>query len=156
MKIAIGCDKLGLEFKKEFIKKLESGCHFIYDMGVMDGEDLDYPVIGAKVAEAVAYGRADRGILICGTGIGMCITANKTRGVYAAVCHDLYSTQRSILSNNANVMCIGALVVGKATALELLDVWMSLTFKDGPSTPKINKIKEIESHLKPEQMADFK
>ena len=148
MKIAIGCDKLGIELKKEFINKLTSEGHYIQDMGVLEGQDLDYPFIGEKVANDVADGLSDRGILICGTGIGMCITANKIKGIYAAVCHDLYSTQRSILSNNANVMCVGALVVGKATALELLGVWMSLSFTEGSSSSKIAKIKEIETHFR--------
>lgn len=144
MKIAIGCDKLGVDLKNKLISKFSELGHEFTDFGVGPDEDIDYPNIGQAVAEAVAQKKFDRGILICGTGIGMCITANKIKGAYAAVCHDLYSTQRSILSNNANIMCMGALVIGPATAEALTEVWLGLTFKDGRSTPKIQKIYEIE------------
>ena len=116
MKIAIGCDKLGVDLKNKLISVFSEKGHEFTDFGVGSCEDVDYPEIGKAVAEAVADKKFDRGILICGTGIGMCITANKVKGAYAAVCHDLYSTQRSILSNNANIMCMGALVIGPATA----------------------------------------
>jgi ribose 5-phosphate isomerase B len=144
MRIAIGCDKLGLELKEEVKNRLSANGHTVEDFGINESEDIDYPVIGEKVARIVANREAERGILICGTGIGMEITANKIKGAYAAVCHDLYSTQRSILSNNANIMCLGAGVIGKSTALALLDVWMSLSFIEGASSRKIAKIKEIE------------
>jgi len=144
MKIAIGCDKLGVDIKNNLIKIFSEKGHEFTDFGVGPCEDIDYPVVGAKVAKAVAAGEFDRGILICGTGIGMCITANKVKGAYAAVCHDLYSTQRSILSNNANIMCMGALVIGPANAEALTEVWLGLTFKPGRSTPKIEKIYALE------------
>ncbi|MGI6150976.1 MAG: ribose 5-phosphate isomerase B [Christensenellales bacterium] len=144
MKIAIGCDKLGIDLKNLLISVFSEKGHEFTDFGVGPSEDIDYPDIGKEVAAAVAEKKFDRGILICGTGIGMCITANKVKGAYAAVCHDLYSTQRSILSNNANIMCIGALVVGPATAQALTDIWLDLTFKDGRSTPKIQKIYAME------------
>lgn len=144
MKIAIGCDKLGFVLKSEILQKLSDGGHDVIDFGVQLNENIDYPIVGEKVARCVVARQADRGILICGTGIGMAITANKVKGAYAAVCHDIYSTQRSILSNNANIMCLGAGVVGNLVALALVDIWTALTFIDGSSTPKISLIQEIE------------
>lgn len=144
MKIAIGCDELGVNLKNKLISKFSEQGHEFTDFGVGPDDKIDYPDIGFEVATAVAAGKFDRGILICGTGIGMNITANKVKGAYAAVCHDVYSTQRSILSNNANIMCMGAIVIGTATAETLTDIWLGLTFVDGRSTPKIQKIYAME------------
>jgi len=145
MKIAIGCDNLALELKLKVIKQLTDKGIEYKDFGTYTADPVDYPDIGVQVAKAVAAGEFDRGILICGTGIGMAITANKVKGCYAAVCHDIYSTERSILSNNANIMCMGALVIGPATAASLVDKWTSLEFKESPSRQKINKIIAIEN-----------
>lgn len=110
------------------------------DHGVGEGETALYPDIAVKTCEKVADGTCDRGILVCGTGIGMAMTANKVPGIRAAVCHDPYSTERSILSNNGNVMCMGARVIAPQLALTLLDIWMGLEFQDGPSTEKVERI----------------
>ena len=144
MKLAIGCDNLAVDLKNQIIKTFTEKGHEFVDYGCFDASPIDYPDIGVQVARAVASGEFARGILICGTGIGMAITANKVKGCYAAVCHDVYSTERSILSNDANVMCMGALVIGPATASTLVEKWLSLEFKASPSLQKINKIKEIE------------
>ncbi len=145
MRIAIGCDELAYEMKNEIIRIFTlEGVEFI-DFGVSQNEKSDYPDIAVLVTTALKNHEADKAILICGTGIGMCISANKVSGIYAAVCHDVYSTQRSILSNDINVMCMGALVIGIATATEMVRTWLSLKFKESPSLRKINKIKEIEA-----------
>ena len=145
MKIAIGCDELAYDMKKEIIRRFTlEGIEFV-DFGVDSSEKADYPDIAVLVTTALKNHEADRAILICGTGIGMCISANKVSGIYAAVCHDLYSTQRSVLSNDINVMCMGALVIGIATATEMVRTWLSLDFKESPSLRKINKIKAIEA-----------
>ena len=144
MKLAIACDNLALDLKNRVIEKLVKDGHDVKDFGCYTPDAVDYPEYGEIVARAVVAGEFERGILICGTGIGMSITANKVKGCYAAVCHDIYSTERSILSNNCNVMCMGALVIGPATATTLVDKWMSLSFKESPSVKKINMIKEIE------------
>lgn len=145
MRIAIGCDELAYEMKNEIIRRFTlEGVEFI-DFGVSQNEKSDYPDIAVLVTTALKNHEADRAILICGTGIGMCISANKVSGIYAAVCHDVYSTQRSILSNDINVMCMGALVIEIATATEMVRTWLSLIFKESPSLRKINKIKEIEA-----------
>lgn len=145
MKIAIGSDNLGLDLKNRIIEEISKKGYSFRDFGTYDKEPVDYPDIALEVAKSIADGQYDRGILICGTGIGMAISANKVKGVYAAVCHDIYSTQRSILSNNAQVMCLGALVIGPSTALSLVDMWLELRFVDSPSTKKIEKIKLIEN-----------
>ena len=144
MKLAIACDNLALDLKNKVIDKLVKDGHEVKDFGCYTADAVDYPEYGEIVARAVAAGEFERGILICGTGIGMSITANKVKGCYAAVCHDIYSTERSILSNDCNIMCMGALVIGPATATTLVDKWMSLSFKESPSLKKINMIKEIE------------
>lgn len=150
MKIAIGCDKLAVDMKQSIIEAFTKKGHEFVDFGVRPGEDVDYPEIGEKVASEVADGTFERGILICGTGIGMAISANKVPGIRAAVCHDVYSTERSILSNNANILCMGALVIGPATASALVDKWLGLTFVEGPSSIKIRKIGEIDRKYKRE------
>lgn len=145
MKLAIGSDNLGNELKKEIIEEFTKRGYSFEDFGSYEEGTCDYPDVALKVADAIAKKEYDRGILICGTGIGMAIAANKVKGVYAAVCHDVYSTQRSILSNNINIMCMGAIVIGVATAKTLVDIWLGLEFKESPSLQKINKIKDIEN-----------
>lgn len=147
MIIAIGSDNLGSELKKQIIEEFSKKGHTFKDFGSYEEGSCDYPDIAVKVADAIANEEFDRGILICGTGIGMAIAANKVKGVYAAVCHDIYSTQRSILSNNINIMCMGALVIGSATAKALVDIWLGLEFIESPSLRKINKIKDIEKRV---------
>jgi len=145
MVIAIGCDNLALDLKNKIIEEFSKKGYEFEDFGTYDKEPVDYPDIAYKVATQIAEGKFERGILICGTGIGMAISANKVKGVYAAVCHDVYSTERSILSNNIQIMCLGALVVGPATAISLVDKWLQLEFKPSPSVKKLEKIKSIEN-----------
>lgn len=145
MLISIGCDNLGLQMKHAVMDEITKLGHEVKDAGVFSAEDkYDYPDIAYAVATAVAEKRADRGILICGTGIGMALSANKVKGAYAAVCHDIYSTERSILSNDCNIMCMGALVIGEATALTLVRRWLGLAFQPSHSSAKIAKFKKIE------------
>lgn len=144
--IVIGCDNAAVGLKEE-IKKLLSDMGIIYeDVGVNDNYDQEiYPNIASKVAKIITKsGNSKEGILICGTGIGMAIAANKFKGIYAAVCHDIFSTQRAKLSNNANVMTLGARVIGPELAKILVKEWLSLEFKPGSSTPKVEKIVRIE------------
>jgi len=145
MKIAIGSDHLGLELKniiRDFLKEREIE---VNDFGTMSKEPIDYPDIAKKVAKAVAKGDCERGILICGTGIGMAIAANKVKGIRAAVCHDLYSAERSRKSNNAQIMAIGALIIGPELAKKLVEVWLNSEFQGGRSERKVKKIMEIEA-----------
>jgi ribose 5-phosphate isomerase B len=137
-KIAIGCDPNAAGLK-EVVKQ-----HLIdlgYEYEDYGSDDPIYANVGIKVAEQVASGVHERGILICGTGIGMCITANKVSGIYAALCADAYSTERSIKSNNANIMTLGSQVTGSELAKSLVKIWMESEYvPGGRSQPKIQRI----------------
>ena len=137
-KIAIGCDPNAAGLK-EVVKQHLTDLGYEYeDYG---SDDPIYANVGIKVAEQVASGVHDRGILICGTGIGMCITANKVSGVYAALCADAYSTERAIKSNNANIMTLGSQVTGSELAKSLVKIWMASEYvPGGRSQPKIQRI----------------
>ena len=145
MKISIGCDELGIDLKNKIIEMFSKKGHEFEDAGTFDGSNTNYPTIAYRAVKMMTEGDCDRTILICGTGIGMALAANKIEGAYAAVCHDIYSTQRSILSNNGNVMCMGALVIGPKTAETLVDIWLNLEFDpQSRSMPKVKEIYEIE------------
>ena len=137
-KIAIGCDPNAAGLK-EVVKQHLTDLGYEYeDYG---SEDPIYANVAIKVAEQVAAGVHERGILICGTGIGMCITANKVSGIYAALCADAYSTERSIKSNNANIMTLGSQVTGSELAKSLVKIWMESEYvPGGRSQPKIQRI----------------
>jgi len=140
MNIAIGGDPNAAGLKRIIIDHLEKTGHSCLDYG---SEDAIYANVAIAVAESVAAGKHDRGILICGTGIGMCISANKVPGAYAAACYDPYSTERSIKSNNVNIMTLGAFVTGHELAKILVDVWMAAEYvSGGRSEPKIQRIVE--------------
>ena len=144
--IVIGCDNAGVDLKEILMDCLQSKGVFVEDVGVADpSDDTYYPYIAKRVCEKVMEsGYVRRGILICGTGIGMCMTANEFRGIRPAVCHDIYSARRSILSNDGNVLCMGARVIGPELAKTIVEEWIGLEFVDGPSTPKVQAIIEIE------------
>ena len=144
MKLAIGCDEAAYALKVEIMKHLDELGVEYKDFGADKGEIVLYPDVAKVVAEAVAKGEFERGILVCGTGIGMAITANKVPGIRAAVCHDPFSTERSRKSNNAQIMCMGERVVGVELAKCLVDIWLKCDFAGGGSTPKVNRITEIE------------
>lgn len=146
MKIAIGCDEAAFELKAALIEHLKKKTDIeLKDFGANAGEVILYPDVAKAVAEAVAAGEFERGILVCGTGIGMAITANKVPGIRAAVCHDPFSAERSRKSNNAQIMCMGERVIGSELAKYLLDIWLNCDFAGGGSTPKVNRINEIEA-----------
>ncbi|NCB63257.1 MAG: RpiB/LacA/LacB family sugar-phosphate isomerase [Clostridia bacterium] len=139
MKIAIGNDQHGFAYKNMLVSLFPE--HTFVDMGSHDVQPVSYPLIAEAVAKKVASGACERGILICGTGIGMAMAANKVKGAYAAVCHDLYSTERSILSNDGNILCMGALVIGAKTAETLVAHWLPLRFD--PTSPSAEKVAEL-------------
>ena len=137
-KIAIGCDPNADELKEVVKQQLTDLGYEYEDYG---SDDPIYANVAIKVAEQVAAGVHDRGILICGTGIGMCIAANKVPGAYAALCTDAYSTERSIKSNNANIMTMGSQVMGTELAKSLVKIWMESEYvPGGRSQPKIQRI----------------
>ncbi len=147
MKISLGCDEAAYDLKIMIKEHLEKQGHIVIDNGAEAGETVLYPDVAARTCRKVTSGESDRGILVCGTGIGMAMTANKIPGIRAAVGHDPFSVERSILSNNANVLCMGARIIAPQLALYLLDVWMKLTFQDGSSTPKVERIMYYEQQF---------
>lgn len=144
MKVAIGCDEAAYCLKSEVMKHLNDIGVEYEDFGAGQGEVVLYPDVAVKVAEAVARGDFERGILVCGTGIGMAITANKVPGIRAAVCHDPFSAERSRKSNDAQIMCMGERVIGAELAKCLVDIWLKCDFSGGGSAPKVDKIMEYE------------
>lgn len=144
--IVIGCDNAAVGLKQTILAFLTQKGVPVEDLGCAAGEDATlYPAIAQRVCRRLEEsGFTKRGILICGTGIGMCMTANKCPGIRAAVCHDSYSAERSILSNNGNVLCMGARVIGPELAKKIVGEWITLEFQDGPSTPKVEDILRVE------------
>jgi len=139
-KVAIGCDPNAAELKQVLKTHLEEMGYQTEDYG---SDDPIYANVAFAVAEAVAAGKHERGILLCGTGIGVCIAANKVPGAYAALCSDVYSTERSRKSNNANIMTMGSQVVGPELAKALVDIWMKSEYvPGGRSEPKVQRIVE--------------
>lgn len=142
MIVAIGCDHGGFELKQEIIKHLaKKGCELM-DLGCESIASCDYPQYAKAVADAVVNGRAQYGILICGTGIGMSITANKVKGVRAAVCGDCFSAQATREHNNANILCMGARVTGPGLALKIADIFLETPFSNDER--HIRRISQIE------------
>lgn len=142
--IAIGSDHAGYEFKQDIIKYLQDEGYQYKDMGTDSTESIDYPDYGYKVAAAVAEGEYDRGILICGTGIGMSITANKVKGIRAALCHDVFSARATRNHNNSNVLAMGARVIGIGLALEIVKTWLDEDFDGGRHQRRVDKMHSIE------------
>ncbi len=143
--IAIGCDHAGVEMKKEVIKALTEKGYDMKDMGT-DGEPCDYPNMAKTVCELVNSGECEKGILICGTGIGMSIAANKIKGIRAALCSDTFSAKYTRLHNDANIMCIGARTIGSGLACELAEVFLSTDFEGGRHQRRINIITDMENN----------
>ena len=140
LKVAIGCDHGGFELKQKVIDYLKARDIEFKDFGIYIKEASDYPEIAKAVAKEVASNKFDRGILICGTGIGMSIAANKTKGIRACLCHDTYSARVSRAHNNANILCLGARVVGEYLALDIVDIWLKSSFEGGRHKKRIDMI----------------
>lgn len=145
LRIAIGCDHAGLGLKKEIVSLLTEMSVRVQDFGCSDTWPVDYPDVARPVAEAVAAGDFARGILICGTGIGMCISANKVKGIRAALCHDIFSAHSSREHNDANVLCLGQRVIGVGPAQDIVKAWLAADFSgEERHGRRIQKISEIE------------
>ena len=144
--IVIGCDNAAVPLKNTIMKFLTEKGIAVENVGCDSSDDPTYyPYVAERVCQKIIdSGFEKNGILICGTGIGMAMTANKFKGIRAAVCHDNFSAERSILSNNANVLCMGERVIGHELAKKIVGEWINLTFKDGSSTPKVQAILELE------------
>lgn len=144
MKIAIGNDHVALGLKNHIKKYLEDKGYEIVDFGTDKPERCDYPVYGKKVADAVASGECERGILICGTGIGISLAANKVKGIRAAVCSEAYSARLTRQHNDANIIAFGARVVGEATAEMIVDEFLNTEYEGGRHQRRIDMIAAIE------------
>ncbi len=145
--VVIGCDNAAVSLKDELKKTMQDMGVAVEDVGAFSKEDnTEYPLFAKAVCDKIIESDYEkRGVLVCGTGIGMCMTANKCKGIRAAVGHDIFSAQRSILSNNGNIICFGERVIGPELAKTILKEWMGLEFKDGPSTSKVEKIIAVEA-----------
>lgn len=142
--IAIGCDHAAVALKKAIMAHLEEKGAAYTDLGT-DGEPCDYPVIAKAVCEQLTSGQAERGILLCGTGIGMSMAANKIKGIRAAVCNDGFSARYTRLHNDANVLCMGERVIGAGLALELVDIFLGTEFEGGRHQRRVDLIIDLEN-----------
>lgn len=144
MRVALGCDHRGFNLKEKIMAILREEGHFYYDFGCYAPEPVDYPDIALKVAEEVAKGEFNFGILICNTGIGMCITANKVKGIRAALCYDEFTTRCSREHNDANILCLGAQVIKEDKLRPIINIFLTTQFEGGRHLRRIQKISEWE------------
>jgi len=144
MRIAVDSDDAGIELKRMLVEYLRESGVTVEDLNLLASQKVDYPDIGYNLARRVAQKEYDRGVLICGTGLGMCMIANKVEGVYAGVCHDVYSAERLRKSNDAQVITMGARVVGPELAKSVLAAWLKSEFEAGGSLPKVQRMRELE------------
>ncbi len=148
VKLAIGADHGGVELKQEILKFLQSIKNIeVSDFGTTTRDSVDYPDYGRMVSEAVSRGTVDRGILICGTGIGMSIVANRFPRVRAALCHDNFTARMSRLHNDANVLVMGERVIGRGVALDIVKAWLETEFEGSRHQRRLDKIREIETSI---------
>ncbi len=144
MKIAIGCDHGGLEHKDAIVAHLKERGFEVKDSGIYENHSVDYPDIAVKVCADITSGECERGILVCGTGIGMSLAANKVKGIRAAACSEHFSAKYTRLHNNSNILCLGGRVIGVGTALELVDLFVDTEFEGGRHETRVNKVMLLE------------
>lgn len=145
MKVVLGCDHGGLEHKNAIAEHLTERGFTVTDFGIYEQKSADYPEIAEKVANSITNGENDLGILVCGTGIGMSLAANKVKGIRAAVCSEHFSAKYTRLHNNSNILCLGGRVIGIGTALELVDLFVDTEFEGGRHQRRIDMITAIEN-----------
>jgi ribose 5-phosphate isomerase B len=148
LRIVIGSDEAGFEYKNDLLEDLRADARVssVVDVGVSATESADYPHVAVEASRMVADGRADRALLVCGTGLGMAISANKVPGIRAVTAHDSFSVERSVLSNDAQVLCLGQRVIGRELARRLVSEWLDYRFDEGgPSAAKVAAISEYET-----------
>jgi ribose 5-phosphate isomerase B len=147
MKIAIGCDHAGFNLKKDIEPLLKELNHTVDDYGAHSPDAVDYVDYAQKVSEAVCHMEAERGILICGTGIGMSIVANKFSGIRASLCDNIYTAKMSRLHNDANILILPGRVIGAEIAKEIIKIWLSTPFEGGRHQARLDKVKDLERKL---------
>jgi ribose 5-phosphate isomerase B len=144
LRIAIDCDETAMGLKQILYDHLKRQGIPITDLDYLGREKADYPDIGYHLAQEIRKGHYDRGILLCGTGLGMAMIANKVEGVFAGTCHDVYSAERLKKSNDAQVLTMGARVIGPELAKMIVDAWLHSEFQGGGSLPKVEKMRRLE------------
>ena len=144
MKIAIASDHRGFSIKGKLLTLIPELGHEVFDMGTDSSDSVDYPDFASKVAQAVSQKTVDRGVLICGTGMGMCIVANKYAGVRAASCHDDLTAEMSRRHNDANIMCLSADLLGDRLVNRMVEIWLKTDFEGGRHSRRVDKILKIE------------
>jgi len=152
MRVAIGADHAAVALKDALVKELRGANLPVEDLGTHSTDSVDYPDFAREVASRVAAGTADRGILLCGTGIGMSIAANKVHGIRAAVCHDVTTARLARLHNDANVLCMGGRLIGLTLASDIMQTWLATQFEGGRHKGRIEKIHALET-LEPSKAA---
>ena len=145
MKIAVGCDHGGFEHKNAIAEHLKERGFEVTDYGILELKSVDYPEIAEKLCKSIVDGENELGILVCGTGIGMSIAANKVKGIRAAACSEHFSAKYTRLHNNSNVLCLGGRVIGVGTAIELADLFVDTEFEGGRHQKRVDMITAIEN-----------
>jgi len=148
MKIAVGSDHRGFQTKNKILVQIGEMGHESVDFGPISSDSVDYPDVGSKVAKAISQGDIERGILICGTGLGMCIIANKYPGVRAASCHDDLTAEMSRRHNDTNILCLSADLLGERLVTRMVEIWLTTEFEGGRHARRIEKITQYEQELR--------
>jgi len=155
MRVALGCDHAGYPLKQEVRDLIEARGASVLDCGTSSSESVDYPDHAAAVARAVAEGKADRGIILCGSGVGACVTANKVKGVRACVCHDTYSAGQGVEHDDMNVLCLGGRIIGPALLPDLVSAFLGARFSgEDRHARRLAKVLEIEAGNWPESVPE--
>ena len=144
MRVAIDCDDAGSALKKVILEHLRAEGVEAVDLDMLGKSKVDYPDIGYHLAKRVSGKEFDRGVLICGTGLGMAMVANKVEGIFAGTCHDVYSAERLCKSNDAQIITMGARVIGPELAKSIVSAWLKSNFEGGRSLPKVRRMRELE------------
>ena len=141
-RIIIGCDHGGLNLKHKVVEHLKEIGYEVEDVGTYTTESVDYPIYAKKVAHAVADGKYEKGIIICGTGIGVSIVANKVKGIRASLCGDTFSAKATRQHNNSNILCMGERVIGAGLALDIVDIWLTTEYEGGRHQKRIDMMED--------------
>lgn len=154
MRIAVGTDHRGYSIRSKVIELVERLGHEAEDVGTFSGDAVDYPDIASLVARKVSRGEVDRGILVCGTGLGMCIAANKFRGVRAAPCHDDLTAEMSRRHNDTNILCLSADLLGERLIDRMVELWLSTPFEGGRHARRVEKISRLEERCEGKEQGE--
>jgi ribose 5-phosphate isomerase B len=157
MRVAVGTDHAGFPLKRHVVDFLRSNGYDVLDLGTHNCDPVDYPDVAKAVGEAVLEGKAERGVLLCGSGVGASVAANKIRGIRAGLCHDSYSARQGVEHDDVNVLCLGARVVGPELAVDILRIWLDARFSAAERHQRrVGKIKQMEEEPRESRMLTVK